>query len=430
MPHFFILRDYQKLKELMMSKKLFLAAAILILTLSSSTAQVVKGWRGDGRSGIYTGSSLLKVWPEAGPALLWETEGIGTGFSSVTITPDVIYTTGKIGENEVLTAFSQGGKKNWETVYGKSGQSNYPDSRCTPTYYNNKLYVVSGEGEMVCIGKDGKIVWSVNYFKKYESGPPRFGISESPLVVDNKIIGTPGGSKASMVAFNSDNGAIVWETPPINEGTQYVNPLLIQEGTRKMIITLTTGHIIVVNPADGKLIWKFNYEAVNEVQTGRRNHINTPIYKDGYLLAANGYGQAAVKLKINWDGSAPELIWKNTDLTPHVGGMVLLGNNIYSTTHDNNSQGRWICVDWSTGKTNWITLWFNKGSVIAAEDMLYIYEEKTGHVGLAKPDPSKLDVISNFQITKGSGPHWAHPVIDNGRLFIRHGDYLAVYSIK
>jgi outer membrane protein assembly factor BamB len=407
---------------------IILCGAVSISSISE--AQTAGGWRGKNQSGVYAESSLLKAWPAGGPALLWETEGIGTGFSSATVTEDAIYVTGKKDDNEYLSAFSPEGKKIWETKYGKIGQSNYPDSRSTPTFYNNRLYVVSGQGDLVCISKEGKIIWSVNYYQKYGATPPRFGISESPLAVDNKVIATPGGIKAAMVAFNSDNGQVVWETPSINEGTQYVSPLLIEEGSRKLIVTVTTGHIIGVNPADGKMLWKFNYESANDVQTGRRNHINTPLYRDGHLVAANGYEQTAVKIKINWNGSDPELVWKNRDLTPHVGGMVLTGNHIYSTTHDNNSQGRWICVDWTTGKTNWITPWHNKGSIIATDGMHYMYEEKTGHVGIAKPDPSKLDVVSEFAITKGSGPHWSHPVINKGRLFVRHGDYMAVFSLK
>jgi outer membrane protein assembly factor BamB len=283
---------------------------------------------------------------------------------------------------------------------------------------------------MVCVSKEGKIIWSVNYFQKYDAGVPRFGISESPLVVDNKVIGTPGGNKAAMVAFNVENGNVIWETPSINEGTAYVNPLLVEANGLKTIVTCSAQHIIGINAANGKLLWSFDYESQNAVVTGRRNHVNTPIYRDGYIFAANGYEQVAVKIKINTDGSAPTLVWKNTDITPHVGGMVLIGNFIYSSTHDTNSKGRWICVDWTTGKTMWITDWYNKGSIIANDGLLYIYEEKTGHVALVKPGPEKLDIISSFQIIKGDGPYWAHPVIDKGRLFIRHGDYLGVYSLK
>ena len=388
------------------------------------------GWRGPGRTGIYNETGLLKTWPSAGPTLLWEATGIGTGYSSVTATDDAIYITGRKNEKDVLTSFSQDGKKNWELIYGNSSKSNYPDTRCTPTFSNGKLFLVSGMGDMVCISKEGKIIWSVNYFQKYGAPIPMFGISESPLVVDNKVIGTPGGPKAAMVAFNVENGNVVWETPSVNEETNYVNPNLIETGGLKIIVTVTTGLIIGVNSDNGKLLWKVNYEALNSIQTFDRNHVNTPIFRDGYMFVGNGYEQVGVKLKINPDGSMPEVIWKNTDITPHVGGYVLLGNYIYSSTHDTNSKGRWICVDWTTGKTKWITDWYNKGAIISADGMLYISEEKSGHVGLVKPSGEKLDVVSSFQITKGTGPYWAHPVIDKGRLFIRHGDYLAVYSIK
>jgi outer membrane protein assembly factor BamB len=409
-------------------KSAFAICLILLMILNTNAQQF--GWRGPGRTGIYNETGLLKTWPQAGPALLWEATGIGTGFSSATVTEDAVYITGMKGEKDVLTSFSQEGKKNWEVVYGNSSRSNYPESRCTPTLSNGKLFLVSGAGDMVCVGIDGKIIWSVNYFLKYSARIPMFGVSESPLVVDNKVIGTPGGNKASMVAFNVENGNVVWEAAPINEETNYVNPLLIETGNMKIIVTVTTGQIIGVNVATGKLLWKFNYEGQNAIQTGDRNHVNTPIYRDGYVFEANGYEQVAVKLKIYPDGSMPTVVWKNTDITPHVGGMVLLGNYIYSSTHDTNSKGRWICVDWTTGKTMWITDWYNKGAIISADGMLYITEEKSGYVGLVKPSSEKMDVVSSFRITKGTGPYWAHPVIDKGRLLIRHGDYMAVYSIK
>jgi outer membrane protein assembly factor BamB len=413
-----------------LNKKILFLTTFVLISGSIVFSQAKIGWRGVDRSGIYKESALLKVWPSSGPSLMWESTDIGTGYSSVTVTNDAVYITGRKGDNDVLTSFTQDGKRKWETIYGKASSSNYPDSRCTPAFSNNKLFVVSGEGDMVCIGKDGKIIWSVNYFKKYNAKEPRFGISESPLVADNKVIGTPGENDAAMVAFNVENGKIVWETPSINEKTHYVNPLLIENNGIKTVVTITAGKIIGVNLADGKLLWKYDYEGANAEQGGRRNHINTPLYRDGFLFSANGYGQVAVKLKIKQDGSMPSLVWKNTDITPHVGGMVLLGNYIYSSTHDTNSKGRWICVDWTTGKTMWINGWYNKGSVISADGLLYIYEEKSGHVGLVNPNSKKLDVISEFQVTRGTGPYWAHPVIDKGRLFVRHGDYIAVYSIK
>jgi len=403
---------------------------IMILLSGESYGQQI-GWRGPGRTGIYTETGLMKAWPAEGPALLWETEGIGMGYSSATVTGDAIYITGIRGDKDVLTAFTQEGKKKWDVEYGTMSKvGSAPESRCTPTFYNSKIYVVSGSGELACISTSGKIVWSVDFYTKYKSVVPRFGISESPLIVDNKVIVTPGGDIAAMAAFNIDNGNVVWETAPLNEGGQYVNPLLIETNGKKIIVTHTPTYLIGVNADDGKILWKFNMLSVNAEQGRGRNFIHTPIYKDGFIFAANGYGQTGVKVKINSDGKDPELVWKNPDINPHVGGMVLIGNYIYSSTHDNNSKGRWICVDWTTGKTMWITDWNNKGSIISAEGLLYIYEEKNGNVGLVRPNSEKFDLISSFQVSKGSGPYWSHPVIDKGRLFLRHGDYMAVFNIK
>ena len=409
--------------------KIIFAAVLVAITGNSYSQQT--GWRGPGRTGIYNESGLLKVWPASGPALIWEAEGIGMGYSSATVTTDAIYITGIRGDKDVLTAFTQDGKKKWDVEYGTMSKvQSSPESRCTPTFNNGKIYVVSGSGDLACVSTSGKILWSVDFYTKYKSTVPRFGISESPIVVDNKVIVTPGGSIAAMAAFNVDNGNVVWETAPLNEGGQYVNPLLVEVKGMKIIVTHTPTYLIGVNAKDGKILWKFNMLSVNAEQGRGRNFIHTPIYKDGFIFAANGYGQTAVKIKISTDGSDPTLVWKNPEINPHVGGMVLIGNYIYSSTHDNNSMGRWICVDWTTGKTMWITLWNNKGSVISAEGLLYIYEEKGGNVALVRPNSEKLDIISSFQITKGAGPYWSHPVIDKGRLFLRHGDYLAVYSIK
>jgi outer membrane protein assembly factor BamB len=389
------------------------------------------GWRGPGRTGIYNETGLLKSWPSAGPALIWEASGLGMGYSSVTVTNDAVYITGIRGDKDVLTAFTQDGKKKWDVEYGTMSKvDSRPESRCTPTFYNGKIFVVSGSGELSCVSPNGKILWTVDYYKKYSATVPRFGITESPVVVDNKVIVTPGGNIAAMVAFNVENGKVVWETPSLNEDSQYVNPLLIERDGKKVIITHTPTWIIGVNAADGKILWKFDFGSVNEDKSGGKNYIHTPIYRDGFLFAANGYDQTSAKIKINSDGKDPDLVWKNPEINPHVGGMVLIGNYIYSSTHDNNTKGRWICVDWTTGKTMWITDWNNKGSVISSEGLLYLYEEKSGNVALVRPNSEKLDIISSFKVTKGSGPYWAHPVINKGRLFLRHGDYLAVYSIK
>jgi outer membrane protein assembly factor BamB len=409
--------------------KILLTASIILYSVALK-AQKPFGWLGPDRSGIYQETGLLKLWPSSGPALLWETTDIGTGYSSVAVTDDAVYITGRSGENDVLTAYSQNGSKKWNVIYGKSSDSNFPDSRGTATVSNGRIFLVSGMGDLVCISTEGKIIWSVNYSKKYQAVTPDFGISECPLVAGNKVIATPGGKIAAMVAFNVDNGKVIWETASINDVTQYVNPVLVEFGNNKLIVTLSARYVFAVDLNTGKLAWKFDYMAQCTAPEWRFAHINTPLFRDGCLFISSGYDKVALKLKLNTDGSVPTVVWKNDDLDPHVGGAILLGDFVYGSNYESSSYGKWVCVDWKTGRTMWKSDWYNKGSLIAADGMLYFYEEKNGHVGLVRPGPDKLNVVSEFKVTKGNGPYWAYPVIDKGRLFIRHGGYLAVYSIK
>jgi outer membrane protein assembly factor BamB len=245
------------------------------------------------------------------------------------------------------------------------------------------------------------------------------------------VIASPGGKKASLVAFNINDGKVIWEAEPLNQEPQYVNPKLIEHAGKKMIITVMATDIVAINVKDGKTLWKLNYAAVNGAADDvRKNHAITPLFRDGYILIANGYNWVALKLKLSKDGNSVEIVWENRNFDPQLGGVVLLGNNLYGTNHTSDPSDSWVCVDWITGKTLWTKKWCSRGSVISADGMLYLFEEKSGHVALAKPDPSKLDIVSEFRIVKGEGPFWAHPVINKGRLYLRHGNSLMVYKIK
>ena len=408
---------------------------LMLVFLFTISFNVIKSqlyeWRGPGRTGIFNETGLLKKWPEGGPLRLWESAGMGDGYSSATVTEDAVYVTGRKDSSDVLTALTLDGKKKWETIYGKAWMTNHTGSRCTPTYYNGNLFLISGSGDIVCVGSDGKIKWSKNHYKLYEGSPLMFGISESPLVVDNMVIASPGGKKASVVAFNVNDGKVIWEAESLDQGPQYVNPKLIEFAGKKMIITVMGTDIFAVNTKDGKILWKVNYAAINAA-TGRvmKNHAITPIYRDGYIMIANGYNWVALKLKLSADGNSAEVVWENRNFDPQLGGVVLLGDNVYGNNHMSKPVDTWVCVDWNTGKTLWTSKWYGKGSVISADDMLYLYEERSGHVALVKPDSEKLNIVSEFQIAKGEGPFWAHPVIGNGKLYIRHGDILMVYLIK
>jgi len=409
-----------------------LSIIMLVFSLSSSVlfGQLIE-WRGPDRTGIYNEKGLLKKWPEGGPALLWEVTGMGDGYSSALVTADAVYVTGRKDSSDVLFALTLDGKKKWETIYGKAWMTNHTGSRCIPTYYNGNLFLISGSGDIVCVGSDGKIKWSKNHYKEYEGKPIMFGISESPLVVDNMVIASPGGKKASLVAYNITDGKVVWEAEPLNQEPQYINPKLIEYAGKKMIVTVMGTDIVSVDAKTGKILWKVDYAAVNAA-VGRvmKNHAITPTYRDGCILIANGYNWVSLKLKLSPDGTSVDILWENRFFDPQHGGVVLLGDYIYGSNHMSKPVDTWVCVDWNTGKTMWTEKWYSRGSIISADGMLYLFEERSGHVALVNPDPTKFDIVSEFQVTKGEGPFWAHPVINNGRLYLRHGDVLMVYQIK
>lgn len=415
----------------MIIKTLKLLFIFIIGHISLTATAQLSEWRGPDRSGIYNETGLLKQWPAEGPKLLWEYNDSGFGYSSATITADAIYITGRKGSDDVLTALTLDGKKKWEVAYGKAWTTNHDGTRCTPTFYNGSIFLVSGSGDIVCVGSDGKIKWTKNHFNLYGSKPLNFGISESPVVVDNMVVVTPGGKKASVVAFGVNDGRVIWEAEPIDEAPQYVNPKLIEHGGKNIIVTVLSTYIAGINAKDGKILWKENYVSANSSQPrGYKNHAGTPTFRNGELFIANGYNWVALKYKLSPDGTSLTRLWQNPAFDPQVGGVVLLGNQIYGSTHEARPVDSWACVDWNTGKTLWTQKWYSRGSVISADGMLYLFEERSGHVGLAKPNPAKLEIVSEFQIKKGEGPFWAHPVIRNGRLYIRHGSHLAVYNVK
>lgn len=414
-----------------MMKKTLLSTLLFILLSLIGYSQVYQ-WRGEGRKGIYDGTGLMKEWPESGPKMLWSKVDLPTGYSSPSIAYETIFLTGVRDESDVLTALDMNGNIKWQTTFGRAWVRNYPASRCTPTIEDHKLYVTSGMGEVACLDADnGSILWKVDAHGIYEGQFGMFGLNESPLLLGDKVFYTTGGEKTMMIALNKKNGELIWASESMHEAPAFVSPLLIEKNGIQIITTLTKNHIIGVNPDNGKIIWKFDYRPYAPSGRTYDNHANTPLYEDGNLFITSGYNRKAVKLKLSDDLASVSVEWTNEVLDSQHGSVIKIGNYIYGSSWDNNTSGKWICVNWTTGETVYEEMWMSKGPIIAAGDYLYIYDEKYGNVGLVKASPESFKVISSFQVTLGNkGPFWPHPVIDNGILYLRHEDAFMAFSIK
>ncbi len=385
-------------------------------------------FRGPNRDGKSPETGLLKRWPEGGPKVLWTVKGLGTGYSTVTISDGTIYTTGMDRSNGILFAYDVNGKLKWKKTYGAEWRRSWPGVRCTPTVDGGSLYLISGVGQVYCLdAASGEQKWAVDAFTKFGGKYGTWGIAESPLIDGDNVICTPGGGKATVAALNKHTGETVWTCVVEGQRSSYCTPILFERGGRRIIVTMTDDYIVGVDARTGKVLWK---ESEKDL-FGKNKQINpvSAIYHDGAVYATSGYDDGGVMLALSADGSSYTRKWVDRTLDCHHGGVVLVDGYLYGANWRDNGDGSWCCLEWETGKVMYEKHWQCKGSMVYADGMLYCYEEKNGNVALVKATPSGFEIVSSFKVVHGDGKHWAHPVVCGGRLYIRHGDELAAYDI-
>lgn len=411
--------------------RLITSIIFLLISIPLFSQNMVE-FRGVERSGKYNETGLLQSWPENGPELLLKIEGVGKGFSQPICAEGKIYISGiKEDTIDMLSSYNLDGEMLWETPYGCSWTASYIDSRSTPTFENGKLYVVSGTGELNCIDAEtGKIIWQVNAIEKYNGEIFKHGDAEAPLLTKNAVLYTTGGVENTLIALNKSDGTLLWKSKSLGGAKSYASPVLIHHNGNDIILAQTSENLIAINPENGAIYWSYNLIQYHENPSGIGAQTNPPLYFNGEIFETSGYNHPGIMFTLSEDGKSAQVKWKNDTIDTHIGGVVLVDGNIYGSTWDNNANGKWASVNWETGRTNWVTGWENKGSVITADGKLYLYEEKRGNVALVEPSAEKLKIISTFKMAAGTGPHWAHPAIYGGKLFIRHGDVLMIYNLK
>ena len=399
-------------------KILFILSLITSLFAEDNFSQ----WRGLNRDGKYPDTNLLKKWPDGGPDLIWTATGLGEGYSSPAVTSQGIYLTGMIEQTGYLFALNKDGQLIWRTPYGPEWKDGHDGSRSTPTVVANRIYIMSGQGKAVCFNSaDGRIVWEVDLIDVFGGRNLRWGMAESPLVDGDRIFYTPGGQDAMMVILNRHTGKTEKIIPGNGELSAYCSPVIVTHNGNRLLITMTEKSVIGLDAETGEYLWD------QEHDNGRGNNPNTPIYHEGHIYSVTGYGGGGQLIKLAPDGKTVEQIWTDEILDSQIGAAMLVDGYIYGSGHRNKG---WHCVEWKTGNVKFTAKELgSKGNIILAEGLLYCYSEN-GEVGLVRPNPQKFDLISSFEISQGSGPHWAHPVISNGQLYVRHGDVLQVYDIN
>lgn len=386
-------------------------------------------WRGADRAGIYMEANLLKSWPEAGPKLVWLTEELGSGYGSPVVTGDALYITGTKDSTAILFAYKLDGKLLWKSEYGKEWVKSYPGSRSAPTVVDSLVYVTSGLGNLYCFNaKKGYKEWSVDLLQDLQGELPMFGISESPLIDSNKVFLTPGGKDTNVVALDRFTGKILWICKGKSERPGYNSPALIKLKDRNILAVFTAYSLLGIDAKTGELLWVHEQDNIPVEQRSPGmgdTHSNTVLFDNGSIYYIAGDGNCGVRLELSKDGKQITQTWRNKAIDNYMGGVVKLGDYLYTCT---TARKDMRSVDARTGQMT-DSLKCDCGTLIAADSLLYYYNQK-GEVCLIKPTGSKLEKISSFKIAQGSKEHFAHPVIANGMLYIRHGNALMAYDIK
>ena len=410
------------------------------LTLSNVAVVIGEDWptfRGPNRTAVVNDSKLLKSWPTEGPKLLWKGAGAGRGYSSLAIVGNKMYTLGdglstQKDKDEYLSCFDkQTGKQLWATKTGspwKDRNDEWGSSRSTPTVDDDRVYILTPEGQLICCNSsDGKVNWKKDLKKDFAGKKAdNWGYSESVLVDGNKVLCTPGGETSTAVALDKLTGETLWTCKnPDDRGAGHASIVISKVGDRKVYVQ-STGSGLMGFSDSGSLLWTYPVDQTTAI-------IPTPIVRDEFVFFVAGYnrGGALVKQVPSASGSVAikEVYGLNNKLSNKHGGMILVGDYLYGDSEDN---GIPFCADLMTGNEKWKTRGSGKGSavVIGGGDHLYI-RYQNGVMALAEANPTQYKEVGSFKIP-GSGPRpsWSHPVILDGKLYIREQDTILCYDIR
>jgi outer membrane protein assembly factor BamB len=398
----------------------------LLLLAASVEAADWSTFRGADRSDVSTETGLLKKWPSTGPDQVWINKDAGLGYAGYAIVGSTLYTMGARDAVEYVIAIDTAtGKEKWSAEAGAVLTNGWGDGpRATPTVDGDKVYAMSGKGNLVCVSAtDGKEVWKAS-MTELGGKVPGWGYCESPLINGAHVIVTPGGPQGTMAAFDKVTGKLVWQSAEWTDPAQYASAIAVDHNGARQIIQLTMQSIVGVNAADGKVLWKTEFP-------GKTAVIPTPIFKDGQVFVAAGYGVGCKSVKIG-PGNTVETLYESTDMVNHHGGVILVEDHLYGYS----DKAGWTCMDFKTGAVKWTEKKaLGKGAIHYADGHFYLLEERTGTVVLIKASTKGWDEQGRFTLTPQTtqrnpkGMVWTHPVISGGRLYLRDQELLFSFNV-
>ena len=406
---------------------------------------IVADWtifHGPNRDNVSPETGLLKSWQPGGPPLLWKVNTIGTtefpGYASVTVAEGRVFTAGNVrtGANDqeahvyVFALDEKTGEEIWRYRNGIAwtDRARYPGERSTPTVDSERLYAFSAQGRIACLDTaTGKEIWARDLRAEYDIELPEWAFAESPFIDGNKVVLWIGSEKAAVVALHKMTGETIWETPRTGQTGNYCSMTPFDHGGQRIYVSMNKKGLLAVNGDTGKELFFIMHE------TPRGDIMaTTPYFFDGKLFITSGYGIGSRLFTLNVSGETvtPELIWSNRNFDNHLGGIVIKDGYAYGATHRYKTGRNWMCIKLEDGSVAWEDPGVFDGPVTSADGMLYCMSEREGVVALVKATPDKYEETGRFTLPEGVGMFWAHLVVANKKLFIRHGSVLYCFDVS
>ncbi len=386
-------------------------------------------WQGPHRDGLSAETDLLQDWPAGGPPLLWKIDKLGGGYSAPAIAGGRIYGMSYRGGDEVVWALEEAtGKPAWSSRIAAADRAiGYAEgSRSTPTVEADRLYVLGAGGTVACLEKTtGKVLWQKNLIKDFGGRMMSdWGYSESPLVDGDRLVCTPGGPHGTVLALQKQTGNKLWQSEGLKDNASYASLIKVETGGIPQYVVLTDASVAGIAATDGKVLWRAS-------RPGRTAVITTPIFHDNCVFVTSDYtvGCNLFRITSASGGFRAEEVYANKAMENHHGGVLLIGDYLYG--HSEN--GGWVCLEFKTGKVMWKERSkFKKGAIGYADGRCYLRAEGSrGTVALMEPTPKGYIEKGRFdQPDRSDKNSWPHPVIANGRLYLRDQDILLCYDVK
>lgn len=391
-------------------------------------------WRGPARNGVSAETGLLQEWPQEGPKLLWQVTHAGSGYAAPAVVGDRIYLLGNEGlENEFVQALdTKDGQRVWSTRLGNVGNPkqnpNFPAARSTPAVDGKFLFALGSDGDLACIETaTGKARWRKNLRTEFGGKPGEWAYAESPLVDGDRLICTPGGAQATLVALDKESGDVIWKcaTPEADE-PGYASAVVVEAGGVRQYVQLLQKGLVGVDARTGRLLWRFG-KAVSKYGA----NIPSPVAAGDIIYCGSaGTGGGAVKLTTGDGGVTAETLYFEAKLPTAIGGAVKVGDWLFGTTGQ-----AMLCAEFATGQIKWEERAFGAAAMVLADGRLYLHAEN-GEVGLVEPQADAYREKGRFtppdrpkRISPMEKP-WAYPVLAHGRLYLRDHGMLWCYDVK